>query len=126
MRPSRMLFVVAVAVACPAFAQTAADVEDLVGARAAGGEAQLLSRGYELRQSNTVRDQSFTFWWNERTGRRISVSTVEGRYAAIIGVPSGNCAASPEVTAHPTGHGAADPFRRPQRLVGFRQPVGHA
>ncbi|MBV5269376.1 MAG: hypothetical protein JZU55_04960, partial [Afipia sp.] len=55
-----------------AIAQSAADVEDLVGARASGGETQLLSRGYESRQSRVVRDQRFTFWWNQRTGRCIS------------------------------------------------------
>ena len=54
-----------------AVAQSAPDVEDLVGARAAGGETQLLSRAYVSRQSNIVRDQRFTFWWNERTGRCI-------------------------------------------------------
>ena len=80
-----------IALATSATAQGASDVEDLVGARAAGGETQLLSRGYEQRQSNDVRDQRFTFWWNKRTGRCISVSTMEGRYAAIIGVPAGNC-----------------------------------
>ena len=78
-----------------AVAQSAPHVEDLVGARAVGGETQLLSRGYVSRQSNIVRDQRFTFWWNERTGRCISVSTVDGRYAAILGVPSANCSDGP-------------------------------
>lgn len=81
----------AMLVGTAAAAQNAADVVDLVGARAAGGETQLLSRGYVARQSNTVRDQRFTFWWNQRTGRCISVSTMDGRYAAITGVPSANC-----------------------------------
>lgn len=58
-------------ISAPAFAQSAPDVADLVGARGAGGETQLLARGYESRQSNTVRDQRYTFWWNQRTGRCI-------------------------------------------------------
>ena len=75
----------------PALAQSAPDVADLVGARGAGGETQLLARGYESRHSNPVGDQRYTFWWNQRTGRCISVATTDGRYSAIIGVPAENC-----------------------------------
>lgn len=112
MRCLKTLLALAVVACGPAAAQTAADVEDLVGARAAGGETQLLSRGYELRQSNDVRDQRFTFWWNERTGRCVSVSTVDGRYAAITGVPAGNCDRSPAA-----GTPAVAGDRDPQSLV---------
>lgn len=45
-----------------AMAQSAADVADLVGARAAGGETQLEARGYDLFETNTVRDTKFTTW----------------------------------------------------------------
>lgn len=99
MRCLETCIALAVLACAPVLAQNAADVEDLVGARAAGGETQLLSRGYELRQTNTVRDQKFTFWWNERTGRCISVATANGRYDAIIGVPAGNCSASAPANA---------------------------
>lgn len=101
--------------ATAAAAQSAPDVADLVGARAAGGETQLLSRGYEARQSNVVRDQRFTFWFNQRTGRCISVSTVDGRYGAIIDVPPANCSedrVGDEGTDHdtsPPGAGYSDP-----------------
>lgn len=74
-----------------AAAQGVADLNDLVGARAAGGETQMLARGYEATVSNTVRDQRFTFWWNQRKGQCVSVSTVDGRYASIESVPAGNC-----------------------------------
>lgn len=77
-----------------ASAQTPPDVEDLVGARGAGGETQLQSRGYEQRDSNTVRDQRFTFWWNAKRSQCISVSTMDGRYASIQSVPAANCGAS--------------------------------
>jgi hypothetical protein len=83
--------IAATAASFSATAQTPADVEDLVGARAAGGETQLLSRGYEQRASNTVRDQRFTFWWKPQSGHCISVSTVDGRYASIQPVPRENC-----------------------------------
>ncbi len=72
-------------------AQSAPDVADLVGARGAGGETQLLARGYESRGGHVVRDTRFVFWWNERTGRCISVATTDGRYSAITAIPAANC-----------------------------------
>lgn len=91
MRLITALLATSVAASLAAQAQNASDVQDLVGARAAGGETQLLSRGYEQRQSNTVRDQRYTFWWNPRLNHCISVSTMDGRYAAITEVPAANC-----------------------------------
>lgn len=92
-----------------AYAQTPPDVEDLVGARGAGGETQLLSRGYEQRDSNTVRDQRFTFWWNAKKNQCISVSTMEGRYASIQAVPAANCGASDASTPRASTSGERDP-----------------
>ncbi len=74
-----------------AYAQPPADVEDLVGARAAGGETQMQARGYSFVRVNTVRDQKWSFWWNERTQQCASISTMDGRYAAINKVPAANC-----------------------------------
>ena len=74
-----------------AAAQSASDVADLAGARAAGGETQLLARGYEARHSTVVGEQRYTFWFNARTGRCLSVSTADGRYGALISVPPENC-----------------------------------
>lgn len=92
-----------------AYAQTPPDVEDLVGARGAGGETQLLSRDYEQRDSNTVRDQRFTFWWNAKKNQCISVSTMEGRYALIQAVPAANCGASDASTPRASTSGERDP-----------------
>ena len=102
-----------------AFAQSAPDVADLVGARGAGGETQLLARGYESRQSNIVRDQRYTFWWNQRTGRCISVATMDGRYSAIIGVPAENCqdGGSRGAYSPPSDHHA------PPAETGYRDPA---
>ncbi|WP_428627501.1 hypothetical protein [Sphingopyxis sp.] len=106
------------AVSVPAIAQSAPDVADLVGARGAGGETQLLARGYEARQSNTVRDQRYTFWWNQRTGRCISVATTDGRYSAIIGVPAENCDnGAPQDGYAPQPHS----YERPAE-PGYRDP----
>lgn len=92
-----------------ASAQTPPDVEDLVGARGAGGETQLLSRGYEQRDTNTVRDQRFTFWWNPKNGQCISVSTMDGRYASIQAVPAANCGASSGAQSRPYPSSERDP-----------------
>ena len=86
-----MTAVVAVTSADFAAAQGEADLNDLVGARAAGAETQMEARGYVATVSNVVRDQRYTFWWNERKGVCVSVSTVDGRYASIQPVPAGNC-----------------------------------
>lgn len=87
--------------AVAAQAQPPADVEDLVGARAAGAETQMQARGYSFIRVNTVRDQKWSFWWNDRTRQCASVSTMDGRYAAISKVPAANCdrADSPASTA---------------------------
>lgn len=86
----------AVALAIPllaaeALAQSAPDVADLVGARGAGGEAQLEARGYHFVMTNTVRDTKWSFWWSDRQRQCISVATSNGRYAAIQRVPQANC-----------------------------------
>ncbi len=86
-----ILLLAAAAMPLSAAAQNAPDVADLAGARAAGGETQLLARGYESRRSTTVGTQRYSFWWNQRTGRCLSVSTVDGRYGALIAVPPENC-----------------------------------
>lgn len=113
-------WIVAAAVALPsaAIAQSAPDVADLVGARGAGGETQLLARGYESRGSNVVRDTRYVFWWNARTGRCISVATADGRYSAITAVPAENCASGGEAA-----HGMA-PLDHDDRRgdTGFNDP----
>jgi hypothetical protein len=92
------------ALSLPALALSAPDLADLVGARAAGAETQMEARGYRVTGGSTVRDTKFTFWWNERKQSCVSVSTVEGRYAAIEEVPAGNCDAgsSPSPPPPPT------------------------
>jgi len=102
MRQGFALLLFTTALPAPAFAQPAADVADLAGARAAGGETQLLARGYVSRRSTTVGEQRYSFWWNQRLGRCLSVSTVDGRYGALISVPTENCDNGPARDAYPT------------------------
>lgn len=88
------LLVLSIAMTCAAGGAAAAappSVADLVGARGAGGETQLLARGFEQRESRVVGDQRFSFWWNSKRGECISVSTTDGRYASIEQVPGENC-----------------------------------
>lgn len=75
----------------PALAQSAPDLADLVGARAAGGETQLEARGYAFVTTNTVRDTKWSFWWNDRTRQCVQVATNNGRYQAVQRVPEANC-----------------------------------
>lgn len=98
--PLSLLLLTAGLTPLTAAAQPAPDVADLAGARAAGGETQLLARGYEARRSTVVGEQRYTFWLNARTGRCLSVSTIDGRYGALIIVPAENCDA---------GEGRAEP-----------------
>ena len=116
--PLAVLLLASAALPVAAHAQAAPDVADLVGARAAGGETQLLARGYVSRQSTTVGEQRYTFWWNQRIGRCLSVSTVDGRYGALIAVPPENCdTAAPRDAYAPQPHA----YDRPAE-PGYRDP----
>ncbi len=74
-----------------AHAQTPPDLEDLVGARGAGGETQMQARGYQQVRATRVRDQSWTFWWSDVQRACVAISTDNGRYAAINRIPDQNC-----------------------------------
>lgn len=85
-------FVVCIALfATCAQAQTPADLQDLVGARGAGGETQMEARGYRLVRNTLVRDQSWTFWWSDAQHACVAIATSDGRYAAINRIPDQNC-----------------------------------
>ncbi len=66
-------------------------LRDLVGARAAGGETQMQARGYVAVHTETGRDRKYVYWWNANRRQCVSVSTVDGRYAAIVGTPDADC-----------------------------------
>lgn len=74
-----------------AYAQTPPDLEDLVGARGAGGETQMEARGYQQVRATKVRDQSWTFWWSDVQKACVAIATTEGRFAAINQIPIQNC-----------------------------------
>lgn len=86
--------------ALPALAQTTpADVQDLVGARGAGGEAQLTARGYVNVGGSEGSDRKWTYWWNESRGVCLSVATSEGRYQSIVATPAADCRRSGDRSA---------------------------
>lgn len=70
---------------------TPSDVRDLIGARAAGGESALASRGYVSAGGQSGDDRKWTYWWSERRGVCLSVSTVGGRYDSIVSTPAADC-----------------------------------
>jgi hypothetical protein len=71
--------------------QTPPDLEDLVGARGAGGETQMEARGYKQVRAARVRDQSWTFWWSDLQNACVAIATTDGRFAAINKIPIQNC-----------------------------------
>lgn len=92
----------AVLTAFPALAQSPSDVADLVGARGAGGEAQLQARGYVFVRTETGDDRKWSYWWHPQRRQCISVATVDGRYQAITATPAPDCGHAAEAGA---GHG---------------------
>lgn len=70
---------------------TPADVRDLIGSKAAGGETQLQNRGYEFISTTTGTDSKYSYWWNNRKKACISVRTLEGRYDAILSTLPADC-----------------------------------
>jgi hypothetical protein len=74
-----------------ATAASAADLRDLVGARAAGGESDLESRGWVLTNGHKSGSASYGYWWNAPRKNCVMVTTRDGRYSAISDVPNTDC-----------------------------------
>lgn len=105
-----------------AFAQAPADLRDLVGARASGGETALASRGYVHVRTQTGDDRKWAYWWNQRRGICLSVVTRDGRYDSITTSPTPDCQPRPTTLPGPVGGPLPGrPGERPTTLPG---PVG--
>lgn len=74
-----------------AVAKSANDLRDLVGARAAGGESDLQSRGWVSITGHKSGSASYSYWWNASRKNCIMVTTTDGRYSAISDVSNGDC-----------------------------------
>ena len=105
-----------------AAAQTPSDVQDLVGARAPGGESQLLSRGYVNVRTQTGDDRKWTYWWNASRGVCLSVATVNGRYDSIVGTPAPDCG---QGRGGGGGYRPPEPAYRPDPGYGATDRPGH-
>ena len=72
-------------------AATPSDLSDLVGARASGGETQLINRGYKFINTEKGTDRSWSNWYKERNNTCVSVVTFDGRYNSITETPTVDC-----------------------------------
>ncbi len=101
-------------------AQTPDDVRDLVGARAAGAETAIQSRGYMFVKTETGDDRKYSYWWNSETRQCVTVATMDGRYASITSTPAPDCNQSAGGRA---GH---DARRTMDRDATDRPDIGYA
>lgn len=88
----------------PVMANSASDLRDLVGARAAGAERDLRSRGFVLTDGHKGENSSYTYWWNYAKEDCVMVQTRDGRYAAIRDVSAADCN---QRSHHGSGNAAA-------------------
>ncbi len=113
---------IAACAATSALAQeTPPDLRDLVGARGAGGETALTSRGFVNVGGRTGDDRKWTYWWNARRGLCLSVATVNGRYEAITVSPASDCRPRPVTLPGPVGPPIPN---RPPPATTLPGPVG--
>lgn len=75
----------------PTYAKTPSSLSDLVGARAAGGEEQMESRGYYNTHTTTRDDRKWTYWWNSSKKECVSVVTYDGRYETVNSASASDC-----------------------------------
>jgi uncharacterized protein YraI len=75
----------------PVLAKSADSLQDLVGARAAGAETDLRSRGYEYIKTTEDGASKLSYWWNGNRNDCVQVRTFDGRYSAISDVSASDC-----------------------------------
>ncbi|EJL30925.1 hypothetical protein [Novosphingobium sp. AP12] len=75
----------------PGHAEPPSGLRDLVGARAAGGETQLESRGWVHIKTETGDDRKWSYWWQPAQKTCASVAVIDGRFDAITTTPAPDC-----------------------------------
>ena len=113
-----------VAMASQSAAQTPSDLQDLVGARGAGGETQLQARGYRWVKTSSGDDRKWSYWWNDQRRQCISVATADGRYASIVLTPAPDCNQQARATGNAGDHESHDSARHPD--IGFQSSGARA
>lgn len=86
-----IFFLLSIFTVAVAAQDTPRDVQDLVGARAAGGETTLISRGYKFIKTTEGEDRKWSNWWKASTKTCITVATVNGRYDTIVNSTPEDC-----------------------------------
>jgi hypothetical protein len=115
-RLSAMILVgLPLAFASAAVAQTPRELQGLVGARAAGAESAMKSRGYVNVRAERSGDRSYTYWWNARSRTCVTIATMNGRYDSITISPEPDCRV--EATTLPSGPIAPRPVGQSTRPV---------
>ena len=66
-------------------------VNDLVGARAAGADSQMRSRGFTDVGGYKLGNRSYVMWWNAQTRQCLQAATAEGRIESLESINEGNC-----------------------------------
>jgi hypothetical protein len=77
-----------------ASASTPAHLENLVGVRAAGGETQMLDRGYEIVRSDPSGSDRKMYWRQRGSGECVLVRVSNGRYASVDATAKSECSES--------------------------------
>lgn len=72
-------------------AAAAQSASDLVGARAAGGESDLLRRGYASAGGSTKNGRKITYWWSASRKECLEVVTWNGRFDSVNSVGHSKC-----------------------------------
>ncbi len=108
-------------------AQTPSGLNDLVGARGAGAETQMRSRGYTFIRNQKSDDRSYTYWWNAASRQCVTVATMDGRYDSITSTPAADCNQRDDRHGNDrAGNGHRDDDRADYRNDGgYRPPIGY-
>lgn len=72
-------------------AQKANGLGDLVGARAAGGETALQSRGWVHIKTDPGDDRVWSYWWQPAQKSCVSIAVMDGRFDSITPTPAPDC-----------------------------------
>jgi hypothetical protein len=67
------------------------NVNDLVGARAAGAESDLRARGFADKGGYKQGDRAISMWWNGSTRQCLNMVVREGRVERMESIDQNNC-----------------------------------
>lgn len=74
-----------------AAAKSASNLNDLVGARASGGESDLESRGWTMITGHKGGNAVYNYWWNRDRKDCVMVTTRDGLFSSIVDTSAGDC-----------------------------------